>query len=278
MKRTWSAAILVLAACSSGGSKEPPPASMRQDAALVQPTYDLRDPEILSIPPAYTLTGKTNTYHLRYYTEHHPGDEHEIPIVTISGSERVATVEEFWEAMKLRQDLIMNEGTREGRILRAHYHADEIRNDDTLDDRISNKRGAIEDLQADLNRLSRQIEAERAVPGVESDKKISFWLKEMAVKENEYRLKRSELAVLQYKQWLREEMLKQSVRGPEVTPKVEPRVRGAESHTFEAPPPPPPPVEKKPEEKPAPEEKKPEEKKPDDKPAPEEKKPDENPK
>jgi hypothetical protein len=265
MNRLWGTLLLIPAACSSGPDPSlPPPASQRQDV-MASPSYDLRDEGILSIPPAFVVQGKLNTYRIRYYVEHHPGDEHEIPIVTIDGSERVATVEEFWDAMGARQKLIADEGTRQGRILQAYYHADQIRWDDTLDDRIQYKEGALLDLHGEIDRLARQIEAEKAIPSEEAGKKISFWLKEMALRESQFRAMKSGLEFLRYQRHMREEMLKRSVGGPEVTPKIEPRVRGVDAPRVRAPEPAPAPEPKK--EVPAPEPKKepaPEEKKPED--------------
>jgi hypothetical protein len=215
--------------------------------------YIIENPDILAIPPAWEFNANGKTYSLRYYTEHHPGDDHVIPIITVG--REVVTIEQFWQVMKMRQQIITDEGSREGRILREFYNADELRNDTSLDDRIKYKREAIKELEDEMSLLSRKIDAERKFPSEESEKKIAFWGNQLSIKGSEFRLRREELAVLEYRRYLREQLLQAHVRGPEVTPKVEPRVRGVESHTFEKTPEPVTPEEKKP----APEDKKPEE-------------------
>jgi hypothetical protein len=285
MRWAWGPAIaLLLAACSSTSEKsqaqkeaekqqDPKPAKTQQDVDWKTDTseYTLADPEILGIPPFWKYSANGKEYTLRYYTEHHPGDEHNIPIVTVGN--RMATVMEFWECMALRQKQMEDEGTRQGRILRGYYNVDEIRADDTLDHRIKYKTEAIREVEEIIDRLVRQINAERAIPGNESDKKISFWMAQLVKRENEYRLLRAELAILKHKRWIREQAL-QPRGGPEVTPKVEPRVTGVESHRIPLPPRPADPAPKVEEKKP--EEPKPEEKKAEE-PKPEEKKPEEPP-
>lgn len=283
---------LLLAACGSSAEKsqaqreheqrtkeERPARATTQDVDWARDAseYHLADPEILGIPPFWKYSANGKEYALRYYTSHHPGDEHNIPIVTVG--QRMATVEEFWECMALRQKQIEDEGNRQGRILRGYYNVDEIRSDDTLDHRIRYKEEAIREVFEILDRLSRQIEAERAIPGPDSEKKISFWLSQAAKRDNELRLLRAELAILKHKRWIREEALRPR-GGPEVTSKVEPRVRGVESHRMPLPTPQPAPApaaeEKKPE-APEPAEEKPGEPNPAEAPKPEEKKPEEPP-
>jgi hypothetical protein len=232
MKRGGAILAAVLAACVAEPEEKPQDKGLPTDP--VPPSFYVLDRDIMAQPVAWEFSVQGKLYEIRLYSEHHPGIDYLIPVVTVDG--RAATVKEYYEAMRLYQQRIEAEGDRQSAILSAFYNADRVRADDTLDERVANKKGAILELEKDMDRLSRQIEAEKAVPGEDSEKKISFWIKQLARSHEEWKLKKAELAQLEYQRNLREEMIRTGVGRPQVVPEVEPRARGLQ-------PPPPPPQE-----------------------------------
>lgn len=216
MRRTAFVGVLFLGllACSSGERRmEESPAQ-----PLEKPAY-APGAEIESLPVAHVVKDVSNgkEYVVRYFIEIHKTTRDEVPIVTVrgTGAERVATVEEWYEALRLIQAEFSAKAAEVDRAVNAWYNAQKLRAATTLDDQIRFKEDKIQHLEEDIADLQRQIKSEEEVNKGADKKQIDFHLATMSGKYKELNAEKAAVEVLKLYRAVRDaEIHSQKARYP----------------------------------------------------------------
>lgn len=197
MRRTAFSGLLLLGllACSS--------AERRMEESPTQPFEKpayAPGSEIQNLPVAHVVkdVGSGKEYAVRYFIEIHKTTRDEVPIVTVrgTGGERVATVEEWYEALRLIQAEFTARAAEVDRAVNAWYNAQKLRAATTLDDQIRFKEDKIKHLEEDIADLQRRIKAEEEVSKGADKKQIDFHLAMMSGKYKELNAEKAAVEVL----------------------------------------------------------------------------------